>query len=86
MKRSQRVVRPFGSRRSLSRHGLLADALASQEAFEKAIPHYRAFVKARPQDVNAWTGLGVASALTGRNDDAVAAFRAASQRRQTPAA
>ena len=47
-------------------HGLLADALASQEAFEKAIPHYRAFVKARPRDVNAWTGLGVASALTGR--------------------
>lgn len=58
-------------------HGLLADALASQEAFEKAIPHYRAFVKARPQDVNAWTGLGVASALSGRSEDAVAAFRAA---------
>ena len=56
-------------------HGLLADALASQEAFEQAIPHYRAFVKARPQDANAWTGLGVASALSGRSDDAVAAFR-----------
>ena len=58
-------------------HGLLADALAAQEAFDAAIPHYRAFVKARPQDVNAWTGLGVASALTGRNNDAVAAFRTA---------
>ena len=58
-------------------HGLLADALAGQEAFDQAIPHYRAFVNARPQDVNAWTGLGVASVLTGRGDDAIAAFRSA---------
>src|SRR5688572_7972636 len=58
-------------------HGLLADALAAQEAFEKAIPHYRAFVNARPQDVNAWTGLGVAFVLTGRGEDAIAAFRSA---------
>ena len=58
-------------------HGLLADVLAGREAFDQAIPHYRAFVKARPQDVNAWTALGVASALTGRQTDAVAAFRTA---------
>jgi len=58
-------------------HGLLADALSGRQAFEQAIPHYRAFVQARPQDVNAWTGLGVASALTGRNRDAVAAFTTA---------
>ena len=58
-------------------HGLLADALAGQEAYDKAIPHYQAFVKARPQDVNAWTGLGVASVLTGRGNDAIAAFRSA---------
>lgn len=58
-------------------HGLLADALASRQAFDEAIPHYRAFVAARPQDVNAWTGLGVASIMTGRAEDAIAAFRSA---------
>lgn len=58
-------------------HGLLADALASRQAFDEAIPHYRAFVNIRPRDVNAWTGLGVALIVTGRTTEAIAAFRSA---------
>lgn len=57
--------------------GLLADTLAGRQEFGEAIPHYRAFVAARPQDVNGWTGLGVALIVTGESGDAVAAFRSA---------
>jgi tetratricopeptide (TPR) repeat protein len=58
-------------------HGLLANALADQERFREAIPHYRQFLAAHPQDADAWNALGVAQIRTDRLDDAIASFRSA---------
>jgi tetratricopeptide (TPR) repeat protein len=56
-------------------HGLLADALAGQQAFTEAIPHYREFLDVHATDANAWTGLAIALAASGKPADAIAAFR-----------
>jgi tetratricopeptide (TPR) repeat protein len=56
-------------------HGLLANALADQQKFNDAIPHYRGYLEAHPNDANAWSSLGVALVSTGHNADAVTAFR-----------
>ncbi len=58
-------------------HGLLADALAGEQAFADAIPHYQYFVRARPRDANGWTGLAIALASTGNGPGALAAFETA---------
>jgi tetratricopeptide (TPR) repeat protein len=39
-------------------HGLLAEALAADGQWDAAIPHYRAFVSARPRDAGACRRLG----------------------------
>src|SRR5262249_17746155 len=51
-------------------HGLAAEALAGQRAFEGATPHYRAFVAGRPQDAAGWNGLGIALMSSGRTAEA----------------
>jgi Flp pilus assembly protein TadD len=60
-----------------SAHGLLADAFAARREFEAAIPHYREYLAAFPNDGHAWTGLGIALISSGRAPEAVEAFRRA---------
>ena len=58
-----------------SAHGLLADAFAARREFDAAIPHYREYLAAFPNDGHAWTGLGIALISSGQAANAVAAFR-----------
>lgn len=55
-------------------HGLLAEAMAESGAFDKAVPHYQAYLEARPQDAPGWNALGIALARAGRGAEAVTAF------------
>jgi len=55
--------------------GLIGDALASRQAFADAIPHYRRYLEAYPNDIAGWTGLGVALAASGQASAATEAFR-----------
>ena len=60
-----------------SAHGLLADALAGRQAFGEAIPHYREYLAANPDDGRAWTGLAIANLMIGQTQEAVNGFRRA---------
>jgi tetratricopeptide (TPR) repeat protein len=62
---------------SRAAHGLLANALADQQRFLEAIPHYREFLAAHPENADAWNALGVAHIRSDRVDEAIASFRAA---------
>ena len=58
---------------------VLQRALALHQAgrVEQAIPEYRAYLKVRPDNVDARSNLGAALAATGHYDDAVAEYRVA---------
>ena len=56
-------------------NGVLADTLASRQAFADAVPHYRAYLAAHGSNGNEWTGLGIALVATGKPAEAVEAFR-----------
>jgi len=58
-------------------HGLLADLLAGDHRFVEAIPHYQAFLAARPRVAQAWTGLGVAFIASNELGQAINAFQQA---------
>jgi tetratricopeptide (TPR) repeat protein len=56
---------------------MLANLLAERQQFSEAVPHYREFLKSHPRDGNAWTGLGIALVSTGKQAEAIEAFKAA---------
>jgi tetratricopeptide (TPR) repeat protein len=56
-------------------HFLLANALFQQQRYEEAGGHYRDYLRARPDDVNALINGGVTMIATGRLDDAIGLFR-----------
>lgn len=62
---------------SRAAHGLLANAFADEQRFREAIPHYREFLAAHPENADAWNGLGIAQIREERLEDAIASFRAA---------
>jgi len=58
-----------------------AIALHQSGDAEKAILQYRAYLKARPENVDARSNLGAALAGTGRYEEAIAEYREALKRR-----
>ena len=62
---------------------ILQQAIALHQAgqLERAIPQYRAYLKLRPDAVDARSNLGVALASTGRYQEAIAEYREALKRR-----
>jgi len=56
-------------------HGLLANLYSGQQEFDRAVPHYREYLKAQPRDGDGWTGLGIALISVGRQAEAIDAFR-----------
>ena len=63
---------------SRAAHGLLANALAGQQDFAAAIPHYREYLAAHAEDANGWNGLGIALLQSGKRPrGAIEAFRGA---------
>jgi tetratricopeptide (TPR) repeat protein len=62
---------------SRAAHGLLANALAGQQDFAAAVPHYREYLAAHAEDANGWNGLGMALLQSGKRLDAIEAFRGA---------
>jgi tetratricopeptide (TPR) repeat protein len=57
--------------------GFLADALFGEQKFDDARSYYGAYLSARPNDGGAMTNLAISLSATGRNREAVAAFRRA---------
>jgi len=66
-----------GSQGDADVHALLANLFAGQQAFDRAVPHYREYLKAQPRDGDGWTGLGIALISQGRQAEAIDAFRRA---------
>jgi len=62
---------------SVEVRGRLADALFAEQTFEESIPHYREYLKVRPDDAGALSKLGIALAATGQFVEAIPAFRRA---------
>jgi Flp pilus assembly protein TadD len=58
-------------------HGLLAEGRFHQQNFLEASLHYRAYLKARPEEPGVWTNFGVALASSGKLEEAAGAFRRA---------
>ena len=58
-------------------HGLLANAFAARRDFTAAVPHYREYLAAHPEDGNAWNALGIALLQSGHQAGAVDAFAGA---------
>jgi tetratricopeptide (TPR) repeat protein len=56
-------------------HGGLGDVRVVQRQWPAAIAEYQQYLPAHDDDANAWLSLGVALENTGRNDEAIAAFR-----------
>jgi tetratricopeptide (TPR) repeat protein len=57
--------------------GFLADSLFQARMFQAAIPQYRQYLAARPDDPGALTNLGMALSATGSNEAAIGVFREA---------
>jgi len=58
-------------------HRVLADALLSQQWFDRATVYYRRYLALRPEDAGALEGLGWSLLGTGATDEAISVFRRA---------